>query len=124
MDIMKKSIPKLPDRVMLAPKQRDALFYFARHLKHDLKDRLIALMLYGSRARGNARPNSDIDVLVVLKGKSRKGKDIVIDWDVKTLLKYEVLLSERIMSEKQYEYEKNLPSLFMQFVENEGISLI
>jgi len=98
--------------------------YFAKNVKRDLKDRLIALMLYGSRARGNARQNSDIDVLVVLKGDSRDGKDIVIDWDVKTLLKYEVLLSERIMSEKQYEYEKNLPSLFMQFVEREGISLL
>ena len=31
-------------------------------------DRLVRLMLFGSQARGDAEPGSDIDVLVVLKG--------------------------------------------------------
>jgi len=31
-------------------------------------DRLVAMVLYGSQARGDAEPGSDIDVLVVLKG--------------------------------------------------------
>ena len=30
-------------------------------------DRLIALVLFGSQARGDANPDSDIDILVVLK---------------------------------------------------------
>jgi uncharacterized protein len=33
-----------------------------------LGDRLAAIYLYGSQARGDARPDSDIDVLVVLRG--------------------------------------------------------
>ncbi len=32
-------------------------------------NRLVKLVLYGSQARGDAEPDSDIDVLVVLKGK-------------------------------------------------------
>ena len=31
-------------------------------------ERLVKLVLYGSQARGDAEPGSDIDVLVVLKG--------------------------------------------------------
>jgi len=31
-------------------------------------DRLVTLMLYGSQARGEAEPGSDIDLMVVLKG--------------------------------------------------------
>ncbi len=31
-------------------------------------DRLVKLVLFGSRARGDARPDSDIDVLIVLTG--------------------------------------------------------
>jgi len=33
-----------------------------------LGDRLEAIYLYGSQARGDARPDSDIDVMVVLRG--------------------------------------------------------
>ena len=33
-----------------------------------LGDRLVAIYLYGSQARGDARPDSDIDVMVVLRG--------------------------------------------------------
>jgi predicted nucleotidyltransferase len=32
-------------------------------------DRLDRVLLYGSRARGDARPDSDVDVLVVLEGE-------------------------------------------------------
>ena len=31
-------------------------------------DRLVRMVLYGSQARGDAEPGSDIDVLVVLRG--------------------------------------------------------
>ena len=33
-----------------------------------LGDRLEAMYLYGSQARGDARPDSDIDVLAVIRG--------------------------------------------------------
>lgn len=119
-----KEQKRIPKRVSLTQKQRESLYYFTTRLKRDLKNSLIEVVLYGSRARGNARPNSDIDVLVVLKRDSRRAKDIVYDLSSKILLKYETLLSERIMNEKQYQYEKNLPSLFMQFVKHDGVSLI
>jgi predicted nucleotidyltransferase len=32
-------------------------------------DRLAKMVLYGSQARGDAGPDSDIDVMVVLRGK-------------------------------------------------------
>lgn len=39
-------------------------------------DRLTQMVLYGSQARGDAHPDSDIDVLVVLKGQVQIGEEI------------------------------------------------
>jgi len=39
-------------------------------------DRLVKLVLLGSQARGDARPDSDIDVLVVLKGPVHPSSEI------------------------------------------------
>ena len=38
--------------------------------------RLVRLVLFGSQARGDAEPGSDIDVLVVLEGPVRPGEEI------------------------------------------------
>ena len=121
---MIKYTKKFPKHVALSLKEREGLNYFAARLKGDLDNSLIEVKLYGSRARGDAGPNSDIDVLVVLKKDSERKKMAVYDRSVETLRKYGVLLSEHIMNEKQYLYEKKLPSLFLQFVEREGISLL
>jgi predicted nucleotidyltransferase len=39
-------------------------------------ERLERLVLFGSQARGDAEPDSDIDVLVVLRGEVRTGQEI------------------------------------------------
>jgi len=38
-------------------------------------DRLVRVMLFGSQARGDAEPGSDIDVLVVLRGPVDDGAE-------------------------------------------------
>jgi predicted nucleotidyltransferase len=39
-------------------------------------ERLVRMVLFGSQARGDAEPGSDIDVLVVLKGTVNPGEEI------------------------------------------------
>ena len=49
-------------------------------LRHRLEQlygpRLVKLVLFGSQARGDAEPGSDIDVLVVLEGPVSPGEEI------------------------------------------------
>lgn len=44
-----------------------ALERFASDVRRHYGDRLVALLLFGSRARGDHRPDSDADVAVVLR---------------------------------------------------------
>jgi len=46
-----------------------------RSLRQNFGEGLISVVIYGSYAKGNAGPSSDIDLLVVVKGLPR-------DWDI------------------------------------------
>lgn len=53
-------------RTDLSAKWREALDHFVRDLRDLYGDRMETVVLYGSRARGDAEESSDIDTLVVL----------------------------------------------------------
>ncbi len=47
-----------------------------RSLCDEFKEKLMAVVVYGSHARGTARPGSDIDLLVVVRGLPRDWESI------------------------------------------------
>ena len=49
-------------------------------------ERLVRMILFGSQARGDAEPESDIDVLVVLQGPVDPGEEIARTGEVTALL--------------------------------------
>ena len=55
---------------------QSVLVELRRRLEPLYGDRLVQLVLYGSQARGDAEPGSDIDVLVVLRGLVNPGQEI------------------------------------------------
>jgi predicted nucleotidyltransferase len=54
-------------------------------------DRLRGVVLYGSEARGDAGPDSDIDVLVLLTGPAAFGRELRVIIDALYPLQLEVL---------------------------------
>lgn len=62
------------------------------------------IILYGSWARGMAKEHSDIDLVVILEGMVRPGKEIdrMIDIITDLQLKYNALISVYPVSEKKY----------------------
>ncbi len=78
-------------------------------LRQALKDRLSQqvdrLWLFGSRARGDARVDSDIDVLVVLHGDVDPLECLMRTGDVvaELSLQYDVVISPVFVSKAQFE---------------------
>ncbi|RKY14499.1 MAG: nucleotidyltransferase domain-containing protein, partial [Planctomycetota bacterium] len=66
---------------------------FKKRLAQLCGKRLSAIILYGSQARGDANEDSDIDVLVVIRGKVVPGREIdrMIDIITDINLKYDTL---------------------------------
>ncbi|ANV83303.1 hypothetical protein AWQ21_02260 [Picosynechococcus sp. PCC 7003] len=86
------------------------------------QDNLISLIVFGSQARGDATPESDIDILVVLKDKKQKQtkREQIIDFITEISLEFGVLISCIYANNQDFETEK---SPLMLNVRREGIPL-
>lgn len=94
---------------------------FKKEIKEIYGNQLDKIILYGSWAIGTATNDSDIDLMVVLKGKISPGREIdrMIDCITDLNLKYDTLLSVVPVSDEMY---ANIESPLMLNVKKEGIA--
>lgn len=87
-----------------------------------LGDRLAAAYLFGSRARGEQRVDSDADVLVVVRGTVDYGDLIGRTSNlISTLsLKYDTVISRAFVSQDRFEHEG---SPFLLNVRREAVAV-
>ena len=84
--------------------------------------RLVHLVLYGSQARGDALPGSDVDVLVVLAGPVEPAAEIerVSPITAALSLEHDIVISCVYVSEARY-IQENSPLLLN--IRREGIAV-
>lgn len=99
---------------------RDILAELRRHFEDLYGPRLVKLMLFGSQARGDAEPGSDIDVLVVLEGQVSQVEESARSLDVvaELSLRFDTVISCVYMDEGRF-LHRNGPLL--RNIRREGV---
>lgn len=85
---------------------------------------LCKMVLFGSRARGDADPASDMDVVIILDGPlNEKIKEEVSDCAWQAGFEYGIVLVPVVFTRDEWENGPERHSLLIQAVEAEGVPL-
>jgi predicted nucleotidyltransferase len=79
--------------------------------------------LFGSKARGDFDPESDVDLAIIVDGLDKEMKKKIIDIVVKAEVKYMVVISSLVLSLLDFTNLKNLERRIVLDIEIEGIPL-
>jgi len=90
----------------LKSQEQIALKEFTGSLSSRLADNYLYSCLFGSKARGDASDDSDLDVAVLLKHSDYQTKCTVIDLAYEELLKTNVEISPLVFSLDDYERQR------------------
>ncbi len=106
----------------MTPKVQTILAELKQRLTAIYGERLVRLVLFGSQARGDATPESDIDTLVVLRGPVNAGEEIrrTSSCGAALSLKHDVLISCVFVSADSFRQEQ---SPLLLNVQREGVAV-
>jgi len=92
-------------------------------LVKSVKSKIRSIYLFGSRARGDQKPYSDYDLLLVMKKKDRAVIDRLYDAVIDILVETGKVLSLKIFREEEFDRLSSIPTPFMKRVLKEGIKI-
>ena len=81
------------------------------------------VLIYGSRARGDADPDSDLDILVVIYDEETGSREKVYDAAWETGLKRKVVISTIVVTRREITQTALRSSPLIQSVRREGIAV-
>ena len=113
------------------PKTQNPTLFFYEQVFSELKkgiqeiagDRLIKMVLYGSRARGDYSEESDTDIAIIIRGLSPKMKRQILSKIAEIELDHLRSLSTLILSEEDFDLLKKRERRIASDIEREGIPL-
>jgi predicted nucleotidyltransferase len=103
---------------LLTREERQAVDAFIKALHQQYPDRIRDVILFGSKARGDSHPDSDIDILILVDDDDWRFSHAVSRLAAHISLNYDVLLGPRVIRQARWER-----SLLYSTVSSEGITL-
>lgn len=94
---------------------------FKRRVEQRFPRELVRLVLFGSKARGEATPESDVDLLAVIQSDNWRLGDEVRSVGYALELEHGVVLSIQVISRNHYERLRANGTQFFHVLEQEGV---
>jgi len=124
LDVTKQESSEALDMIALTKREKEALRAFVESVRRSLGENLAGIILFGSKARGDAKRSSDIDLLVIVKKEDIKDAHTVYKAASRTDLRWGVDISPKMYSLDEYEREREIEAPFVKQVESEGVRLV
>jgi predicted nucleotidyltransferase len=108
----------------LTERERHVVQEFVDRVRQRFDGQLVAAVLFGSRARGEATPDSDMDVLVVMHHAPPEIRKAVRHLAAEVWLEHDIYLSTRVWSAAHWRELERMQTGFFRNVCRDGISLL
>jgi predicted nucleotidyltransferase len=108
---------------MLSAKEKAVLKQFKASLEQVLGTQLVELKVFGSKARGDDRPDSDIDVLAIVASDDWHIRDKVYDVATDILLQADVCISPKVISKSRFDQLCKEGTSFIHNVGKDAITI-
>ncbi len=108
---------------LLAPHDREAIEKLVQRLTNDPSLQVQRIILFGSKARQNDTPESDIDLLVVVADERWPIKDDILTMSARLSLEYDVLFNLVVVGWARWTWMGQIHHPLFRSVAVEGIDL-
>ena len=107
--------------MQIQKRYQEAVNEFVRRVKEKYEDKIDSIILFGSVARGEAKEDSDIDVLIVVKKEDFRLRRVLIGIAFDILLETGNDISVKVLSKNEFEGRGNFS--FLRNIVLEGVKL-
>ena len=107
----------------LRKQEKSALMQFKAGLQQALGGQLIELKLFGSKARGDDRTDSDMDVLVIVATDDWHISDTVYDIATDIFLQTDLCISPKVISKSIFDKLNKENTSFIRNISRDAIAV-
>lgn len=107
----------------LLPEEREWLEAFSDRIRRSFPGRVRRVVVFGSKARGESTPDSDLDVLVVVGEADWASKSRIRFLGYELALGKDVVPSILVYSADEFRQRKESRSIFLESIEQTGVAV-
>jgi len=107
----------------LTSREHQAITAFLGRLRERFPGEIMQTTLFGSKARGDSRPWSDIDILIIVKEESWPLRGEISILAANVSLEYDVLIGPRVIGQERWERMRERRFSLYRNIAAEGIPL-